>query len=429
MMKTKMLALALAAFGLAASAASAADVDDRITPEWRAPEHRQFDFWIGSWDVNLRTLQPDNSWKDSVKARAEVIPILDGKAILELWDSPTIKGFSLRTYDEARKKWVLFLNWPGDNNSSIGAMTGGFRHGRGEFIARGRRPDGSVSVSRYTFCDITPTSLRWDDAFSQDGGKTWTNNWIMEFSRRAPSSPTPLGPRGHTYESGGRCQGQEFDALNALASSWTGEVTLSRGAGELKAPAKLRVIKVLDGCSTLVFLDHPIGDRTYREFSLLTYNKARGTYLALSLDNQAGSKARLARGAMKDGVLTTLAGLQASEGGGREKGVWTWPEKGRGALSLERSASADGQSWRPLLRARFERDDLKLAAAINPRCPRSGGAIDADALTQYRGRVVGFCKPGCRDDFAENAEERPKDRAYFDAIIARESKAKKRRSW
>ncbi|MEM9090041.1 MAG: YHS domain-containing protein, partial [Cyanobacteria bacterium P01_F01_bin.53] len=40
--------------------------------------------------------------------------------------------------------------------------------------------------------------------------------------------------------------------------------------------------------------------------------------------------------------------------------------------------------------------------AINKFCPRSGKPIENDSLTEYRGHIVGFCNPGCRDDFAQN---------------------------
>jgi len=56
---------------------------------------------------------------------------------------------------------------------------------------------------------------------------------------------------------------------------------------------------------------------------------------------------------------------------------------------------------------------------INARCPRSGEPVAPDALTQYRGFVVGFCNPHCRDDFAAHSAARPNDRAAFDAAIAR----------
>ena len=47
--------------------------------------------------------------------------------------------------------------------------------------------------------------------------------------------------------------------------------------------------------------------------------------------------------------------------------------------------------------------DLRLADAVNETCPWSGDPIAADSLTLYRGAVVGFCNPGCRDKFAKAA--------------------------
>ena len=45
--------------------------------------------------------------------------------------------------------------------------------------------------------------------------------------------------------------------------------------------------------------------------------------------------------------------------------------------------------------------DVSLSArdAINETCPWSGDPVDAGSLTLYRGAVVGFCNPGCRDKF------------------------------
>jgi hypothetical protein len=54
---------------------------------------------------------------------------------------------------------------------------------------------------------------------------------------------------------------------------------------------------------------------------------------------------------------------------------------------------------------------------INKYCPRSGKRVAADSLTAYRGFVVGFCNPGCCDDFQANVTRRPNDTIYFDAII------------
>jgi hypothetical protein len=43
--------------------------------------------------------------------------------------------------------------------------------------------------------------------------------------------------------------------------------------------------------------------------------------------------------------------------------------------------------------------DLRIEEAVNETCPWSGKPIAADSLTRYRGAVVGFCNPGCREKF------------------------------
>ncbi|MEM1383379.1 MAG: glutathione S-transferase [Pseudomonadota bacterium] len=42
---------------------------------------------------------------------------------------------------------------------------------------------------------------------------------------------------------------------------------------------------------------------------------------------------------------------------------------------------------------------LKLSDCVNEVCPWSGKPVSANSLTLYRGAVVGFCNPGCRDKF------------------------------
>ena len=59
---------------------------------------------------------------------------------------------------------------------------------------------------------------------------------------------------------------------------------------------------------------------------------------------------------------------------------------------------------------------LNIADAVNDTCPWSGKPVSADSLTLYRGHVVGFCNPGCRDKFDaatqafdQALEQRPAD--------------------
>ena len=43
--------------------------------------------------------------------------------------------------------------------------------------------------------------------------------------------------------------------------------------------------------------------------------------------------------------------------------------------------------------------ELDTRDCVNDVCPWSGKPVSADSLTTYRGKVVGFCNPGCRDKF------------------------------
>jgi len=53
---------------------------------------------------------------------------------------------------------------------------------------------------------------------------------------------------------------------------------------------------------------------------------------------------------------------------------------------------------------------LDIKDCVNATCPWSGDPVSADSLTMYRGKVVGFCNPGCRDKFEKAA-------SAFDASV------------
>lgn len=244
---------------------------------------RRFDFWIGTWDVNLRMIQDDGSFEDSVRARANIYEILDGRAILELWDSEPIKGYSLRFYDADAGEWVLWLNWPSANRSRTSSLRGSFRHGRGDFFSERIRDDGSVLLSRYSFNDITPFSLRWDDHFSTDGGKTWRPHWIMEFTRVAVDSDWPI-PRDRipTFTDGSRCTLESFRDYEAIAGEWTGSVNV---AGE-SVDARLSAYRVLDGCAVIAFVSAGPAER----FAFLTFDSYREAWELDWLTSERGTE-------------------------------------------------------------------------------------------------------------------------------------------
>ena len=91
------------------------------------------------------------------------------------------RRLSLRLYNPQSRQWSLNFS-----NSRTGTLSppsiGEFKNGRGEFFAQ-ETLDGRAILVRFVISDITPDSFRFEQAFSDDGGKTWELNWIATDTR------------------------------------------------------------------------------------------------------------------------------------------------------------------------------------------------------------------------------------------------------
>lgn len=315
-------------------------------------EARQFDFWVGEWDVNLRVRQPDGSWADQHRAEAHVYPILNGKAVLELWSEDRvrgIKGFSVRAFDPRSEEWVLWLNWPQPNQAVLGRLTGRFRHGRGEFFNEFPGQDGQTVRARYTFSDVAPDRLRWDDAYSRDGGETWSNNWIMEFTRRA-SVPSLSPGQGDvpTFHDGTRCDAPEFRAYEFLEGRHPGQVEAG-GQGSVTITGH----RILDGCAVLTFAGTDGEAASAWGFSHINWAAPLGQFELLTLTFQPGTPIRrfvtTDPGALVFYEQPTPQSL-ADPGGGVDRFRVEPLEEG-GFLWVHETPSGDG--WEPVWQGRF----------------------------------------------------------------------------
>ncbi len=360
---------ALILLGLPGSSSAAqATGDDPETPDTLeasdlspepdpSAESDQFDFWLGIWSVNLRMQQEDGSWPESsVQAEASIYPVLGGRAVLELWDSQPIVGFSLRWFDPEWERWVLWLNWPGEDRSGSSGLEGAFHHGRGEFFSRRPTADGGERIARYTFSDITPDSLRWDDAFSTDGGKTWSSNWIMEFRRTGPPPELPAGGAPLPTSSGdeGRCTDPRFRVFESVAGSRSGTAVRSPGDGEpVEWPARLDGWRILDGCSVLARLAVEGADGTTHSLHLLTWNTYAQVFEESALDDTAGSDLEVFYGEPTEGSGPIVLELSGRGGGepATSRHRWTLGDDGI-HLGIETTGDG-GRTWSPELEASF----------------------------------------------------------------------------
>ena len=246
-----------------------------------SPEARQFDFWIGEW--NVRNLSPgvdaDSEWVDDGMATNRVYSVVNGCGIVEHWEGIRkgrhIYGFSVRAFNEETQKWVLVLNWPSPNRPRFGILRGVFRHGRGDFFSKFQNAEGNDVLNRYSFADVAHDSFRWDAAISPDEGKTWETNWIMEFSRRDPMNDTPLFngvQRSHL-----RCDMEQAREFDPWLGNW-------RGANG-NASISVQSFGILEGCAVMDFVTVRTGDSERKLFFVRSYVPRIEKWAQFSLDD------------------------------------------------------------------------------------------------------------------------------------------------
>ncbi|MCC7180940.1 MAG: hypothetical protein IT177_21345 [Acidobacteria bacterium] len=96
MLLTSLLALAVA------QAAGSPAPTPPPRPDCSAVEHRQFDFWVGDWDVVPNGAPPKPGQRP---ARNTVTKIENGCVLLEQWNAVTNTGQSFNIYDRSRGQW------------------------------------------------------------------------------------------------------------------------------------------------------------------------------------------------------------------------------------------------------------------------------------------------------------------------------------
>ncbi|HYI65884.1 MAG TPA: hypothetical protein VEW95_03070 [Candidatus Limnocylindrales bacterium] len=146
-----------------------------------------FDFEIGSWTTDLsRLVSPLSGSNEWVEYRGTTVvrPVWDGLANLVELDvtgsTGRIQALSLRLYDPEARAWSLHTASVRGGMSP--AATGAFTDGRGEFRSE-ESIDGRPILVRFVISDITPSSCRFEQAFSDDGGVSWEINWIATDTR------------------------------------------------------------------------------------------------------------------------------------------------------------------------------------------------------------------------------------------------------
>lgn len=148
-----------------------------------------FDFELGTWSTHvkrrLRPLTGSNEWTE-LKGTTVVRKVWDGRAnLVELVaEGPKgrFEGLSLRLYNPQTRQWSLHFASSSDGILAVPTL-GEFKDGRGEFYAQ-ERLNGRAILVRFVISPISADVCQFEQAFSDDGGKTWEVNWIATDTRK-----------------------------------------------------------------------------------------------------------------------------------------------------------------------------------------------------------------------------------------------------
>ena len=145
-----------------------------------APEYRQFDFWLGDWDVT----RADGKMPASIASPA----ILGGCALREEWTGAGgLTGTSLNMYDAGARRW--HQTWV-DDKGNVLLADGGLQGAK--MVLEGDSPDGKGGTVR--------KRITWSPL---DGGQRAPALGVLEGRRE------DLGDRRST----GTTNGEEVEAI------------------------------------------------------------------------------------------------------------------------------------------------------------------------------------------------------------------------
>ena len=147
--------------------------DLAVNPCKASPEFRQFDFWIGDWDVKNPQGVPSGS--------SNIQLILGQCIILENWTGGSgSSGKSFNIYDANDKKW--HQTWV-DDKGTFTHYIGGLVDGRMVIVAD-TIVTGKKTLAKMTFSKLENGDVRQFGESSTDDGKTWTTSFDLIYSRK-----------------------------------------------------------------------------------------------------------------------------------------------------------------------------------------------------------------------------------------------------
>lgn len=144
-------------------------LDKKRRPCMHAAEARQFDFWVGEWEV----FNPQGQ-----RVGTSVIEqVAMGCGILENWSGG---GKSLNFYDAENGKWYQY--WIGPTGGAL-RLSGVYKEGAMRYEGEATLKDGRKVFNRLTFFNVDTGTVRQFAEHSNDG-KSWQVSYDFKYVRK-----------------------------------------------------------------------------------------------------------------------------------------------------------------------------------------------------------------------------------------------------
>jgi hypothetical protein len=147
------------------------------TPCVYAPESRQFDFWVGDWEVH------DNTQNQMLVGSSHVERILNQCVIFENWTGNFGgSGKSFNAWNPELACWQQ--NWMDDKGGVTNFTDGRWDGTKLVFLADKKDSNGKPVKNRLSFFALGPDQVRQFSEQSRDGGATWTVVYDFNYLRK-----------------------------------------------------------------------------------------------------------------------------------------------------------------------------------------------------------------------------------------------------
>ncbi len=153
------------------------------------PEHQEFDFLIGKWNVKGSRLLPNGETMDyngewEANYINEKRMIMDEFKILSPTGNPISAYVTLRSYSPLSKRWELTGLAAMMSAHSMTEWYGNMNGNEMRLIAKGITPDGKDFINEIKFYDISRKSFNWKSSLSFDNGENWIKNGDLVAERK-----------------------------------------------------------------------------------------------------------------------------------------------------------------------------------------------------------------------------------------------------